>query len=49
MILVLFRRRVLRYLADKNIFGIKFPKSWKTVQDEECDDNEEEEIQLEAK
>lgn len=49
MILVLFRRRVLRYLAEKEIFGIGFPKSWKTVKDEECVVNDEEEMQLEMK
>lgn len=49
MILVLFRRRVLRYLADKEMCGMGFPKSWKTVKDEECLENEEEEMHFEMK
>lgn len=49
MILVLFRRRVLRSLAEKEIFACKLPKAWKTMQDVEEESNEADETEFELR
>lgn len=50
MILVLFRRRVLRLLASKNIICCQLPTSWNTLHDGEGNDTvDEEESHLEMK
>ncbi|KAJ8912563.1 hypothetical protein NQ315_006635 [Exocentrus adspersus] len=43
LILVVFRKKIIRALANKKIFrSIKLPSSWKNAQDDECEDIEEE-------
>ncbi|KAH1015233.1 hypothetical protein HUJ05_012997 [Dendroctonus ponderosae] len=41
LILVVFRKRVRRELANKNLCNIKFPNSWKYLEDEEMDSAEQ--------
>lgn len=47
IILVVLRKKVRRGLAESNFCGIQFPKSWKTLEDEECTVPEEDENRLE--
>lgn len=47
LILVILRKKALAGLANINFCGFRFPKSWKTYQDEEeCLDRAEEETRL---
>lgn len=41
--MVILRKRVLRGLANRSFLGtfIRFPASWRYIQDSECDDIEE--------
>lgn len=41
LVLVVFRKSVRRGLATKNICNIRFPNSWKYLEDEEMDSAEE--------
>lgn len=43
LILVVFRKKVIRALANKKIFrSVRLPASWKNAQDDECEELEEE-------
>lgn len=46
VILVVLRKKVIRGLANRTFLGtcIRFPASWKKVQDSECEELEEEDI-----
>ncbi|KAF5289863.1 hypothetical protein FQR65_LT01997 [Abscondita terminalis] len=41
LILVVLRKRAVRGLAKRGLFCIPLPNQWKTLQDEECDDLQE--------
>ncbi|CAG9762461.1 unnamed protein product [Ceutorhynchus assimilis] len=45
LVLVLFRKRVRRLLANKNICNIPFPNTWKNLEDEEMDSGEQRAMQ----
>ncbi|KAJ8982914.1 hypothetical protein NQ317_004568 [Molorchus minor] len=43
LLLVVFRKRTVRALANKKILGwVKLPASWRYAQDDECEELEEE-------
>jgi G protein-coupled receptor Mth (Methuselah protein) len=42
LVLVVFRKRVVRGLADRTICGIRLPSGWRAAADDECEEIEEE-------